>query len=168
MKPRRNEETVMRPAALRASEQKLLEKIDIFTANGLCFRIFKHQSFRILSVTVLRVSRIHVTQSAISVMNRIPDYFESCINSHISCFSSGIDHGSTMFAYINLAVYCFANSQILSSLRLLYRAKYLMSMIYGEDHPDMAQINVSFEEIYLQASYFVYSIYFEDFHFCVS
>lgn len=53
----------------------------------------------------------------------------------------GIDHATTMFAYVNLAIYCFANSQIQSSLKLLYRAKYLMNVMYGDDHPDMAQIN---------------------------
>lgn len=53
----------------------------------------------------------------------------------------GIDHATTMYAYINLAIYCFANSQIQSSLKLLYRARYLMNVIYGDDHPDMAQIN---------------------------
>ncbi|XP_039267294.2 clustered mitochondria protein homolog [Styela clava] len=53
----------------------------------------------------------------------------------------GIDHATTMFAYVNLAIYCFANSQIQSSLKLLYRAKYLLNVMYGDDHPDMAQIN---------------------------
>lgn len=43
-----------------------------------------------------------------------------------------------------MALYSFANGQIIPALRLLYRARYLAVLIYGDDHPDMAQLDVSF------------------------
>lgn len=42
-----------------------------------------------------------------------------------------------------MALYSFANGQIIPALRLLYRARYLAVLIYGDDHPDMAQLDVS-------------------------
>lgn len=41
-----------------------------------------------------------------------------------------------------MALYSFANGQIIPALRLLYRARYLAVLIYGDDHPDMAQLDV--------------------------
>ena len=46
---------------------------------------------------------------------------------------------------ISLAHYSFANLQISTALRLLYRARYLMLVVVGERHPLMAQIDVSVE-----------------------
>lgn len=42
-----------------------------------------------------------------------------------------------------MALYSFANGQIIPALRLLYRARYLAVLIYGDDHPDMALLDVS-------------------------
>lgn len=42
----------------------------------------------------------------------------------------------------HLSLYCFANGQISTSLKLLYRARYLMVLICGEDHPEVALIDV--------------------------
>lgn len=44
---------------------------------------------------------------------------------------------------MHLALYCFANGQLSTALKLLYRARYLMLMVCGEDHPEMALLDVS-------------------------
>lgn len=44
---------------------------------------------------------------------------------------------------MHLALYCFANNQLSTALKLLYRARYLMLLICGEDHPEMALLDVS-------------------------
>ena len=38
---------------------------------------------------------------------------------------NGIDHPYTITEYTHLALYCFANGQITTALKLLYRARYL-------------------------------------------
>lgn len=43
---------------------------------------------------------------------------------------------------MHLALYCFANGQLSTALKLLYRARYLMLLVCGEDHPEMAQLDV--------------------------
>ncbi|XP_029475701.1 clustered mitochondria protein homolog isoform X2 [Rhinatrema bivittatum] len=50
----------------------------------------------------------------------------------------GYDHANTIQEYVLLALYCFANGQLPVSLKLLYRARYLLLLIAGEDHPTMA------------------------------
>ena len=69
----------------------------------------------------------------------------------------GVDHPETLSAYINLALYCQTNNQPAPALRLLYRyvhvhacdmhvmymravfrARYLLLLMYGEDHPEMS------------------------------
>lgn len=56
---------------------------------------------------------------------------------------NGIDHPYTITEYSHLALYCFANSQISTALKLLYRARYLATMVCGENHPDIALMDVS-------------------------
>ncbi|CAO1415447.1 unnamed protein product [Diamesa serratosioi] len=51
---------------------------------------------------------------------------------------NGIDHPYTISEYAHLALYCFANSQISTALKLLYRARYLATLVCGENHPDIA------------------------------
>ncbi|XP_054167940.1 clustered mitochondria protein homolog [Oppia nitens] len=51
---------------------------------------------------------------------------------------NGIDHPYTITEYTHLALYSFANSQVSTSLKFLYRARYLLSLICGENHPEMA------------------------------
>lgn len=43
----------------------------------------------------------------------------------------------------HLALYCFANSQISTALKLLYRARYLSLLVCGENHPDIALFDVN-------------------------
>jgi len=40
-----------------------------------------------------------------------------------------------------LALYCFANNQITTSLKLLYRARYLTLIVIGENHPEVALLD---------------------------
>ena len=54
---------------------------------------------------------------------------------------NGIDHSITITEYTHLALYCFANQQITVALKLLYRARYLLLVNSGENHPDMAVID---------------------------
>jgi protein TIF31 len=56
---------------------------------------------------------------------------------------NGIDHPYTISEYSHLALYCFANSQISTALKLLYRARYLATVVCGENHPDIALMDVS-------------------------
>ena len=44
---------------------------------------------------------------------------------------------------MHLALYCFASSQLSTALSLLYRARYLTLLVVGEDHPEMALLDVS-------------------------
>ncbi|MBN3292822.1 CLU protein, partial [Polypterus senegalus] len=53
----------------------------------------------------------------------------------------GIEHPNTIQEYMHLALYCFANGQLSTALRLLYRARYLMLLVFGEDHPEMALLD---------------------------
>lgn len=43
----------------------------------------------------------------------------------------------------HLALYCFAVGRLSTSLRLLYRARYLTLLVAGEDHPQVALMDVS-------------------------
>lgn len=54
---------------------------------------------------------------------------------------NGIDHPYTITEYTHLALYCFANGQITTSLKLLYRARYLALVVIGENHPEVALID---------------------------
>ncbi|KAF7697343.1 hypothetical protein HF521_005761 [Silurus meridionalis] len=53
----------------------------------------------------------------------------------------GIDHPNTIQEYKHLGLYCFAGGQTSTGLRLLYRARYLMLLVCGEDHPEMALLD---------------------------
>ncbi|XP_077064464.1 clustered mitochondria protein homolog isoform X2 [Siphateles boraxobius] len=53
----------------------------------------------------------------------------------------GIEHPNTIQEYMHLALYCFANGQLSTALKLLYRARYLMLAVCGEDHPEMALLD---------------------------
>uniref|UniRef100_A0A915BII9 Clustered mitochondria protein homolog n=3 Tax=Parascaris univalens TaxID=6257 RepID=A0A915BII9_PARUN len=54
---------------------------------------------------------------------------------------NGLDSANTILEYLNLAHFSFANLHIVASLRLLYRARYLLLLVHGENHPLMAQID---------------------------
>ncbi|XP_063058473.1 clustered mitochondria protein homolog [Engraulis encrasicolus] len=53
----------------------------------------------------------------------------------------GIEHPQTVQEYMHLGLYCFAGGQPVTSLRLLYRARYLILLVCGEDHPEMALLD---------------------------
>ncbi|XP_056385246.1 clustered mitochondria protein homolog isoform X2 [Hyla sarda] len=53
----------------------------------------------------------------------------------------GYDSSSAVQDYVLLSHYCFASGQIPVALKLLYRARYLMLVIIGEDHPTMATLD---------------------------
>jgi len=54
---------------------------------------------------------------------------------------NGIDHPYTITEYTHLALYCFANTQVSTALKLLYRARYLALLVTGENHPELALID---------------------------
>ncbi|XP_057657964.1 clustered mitochondria protein homolog isoform X1 [Diorhabda carinulata] len=54
---------------------------------------------------------------------------------------NGIDHPYTITEYAHLALYCFANSQVSTALKLLYRARYLAILVCGENHPEVALLD---------------------------
>ncbi|XP_044144840.1 clustered mitochondria protein homolog [Bufo gargarizans] len=53
----------------------------------------------------------------------------------------GYDSTSAVQDYVLLSHYCFASGQLPVALKLLYRARYLMLVIAGEDHPSMATLD---------------------------
>lgn len=53
----------------------------------------------------------------------------------------GIDHPNTITEYAHLALYCFANNQVSSALRLMYRTRYLALICHGENHPEIGLID---------------------------
>ncbi|XP_063769255.1 clustered mitochondria protein homolog isoform X1 [Pseudophryne corroboree] len=55
--------------------------------------------------------------------------------------SLGYDSTSAIQDYVLLSHYCFASGQLPVSLKLLYRARYLMLVIAGENHPTMATLD---------------------------
>ncbi|XP_034652974.1 protein clueless isoform X1 [Drosophila subobscura] len=54
---------------------------------------------------------------------------------------NGIDNPSTILEYTHLSLYSFANGHVGMSLKLLYRARYLLVLTCGEDHPEVALID---------------------------
>lgn len=54
---------------------------------------------------------------------------------------NGLDHVNTIQEYTHLALYCFANLQVSTALKLLYRARYLLLLANGETHPHMALLD---------------------------
>merc|ERR1712110_930749 len=54
---------------------------------------------------------------------------------------NGIDHPYTITEYTHLALYCFANTQVSTALKLLYRARYPALLVTGENHPELALID---------------------------
>ncbi|XP_055511855.1 clustered mitochondria protein homolog isoform X1 [Leucoraja erinacea] len=55
----------------------------------------------------------------------------------------GFDHPNTIREYVRLGLYCFANNQNATALRLLYRARQLMLTVCGEDHPEVAVLDIN-------------------------
>lgn len=48
-----------------------------------------------------------------------------------------------IFFQAHLALYCFANSQVSTALKLLYRARYLAVLVCGENHPEVSLLDVN-------------------------
>ncbi|KAF5911719.1 hypothetical protein HPG69_015697 [Diceros bicornis minor] len=73
------------------------------------------------------------------------DYAEALSNQQKAVLMServmGIEHPNTIQEYMHLALYCFASSQLSTALNLLYRARYLTLLVFGEDHPEMALLD---------------------------
>ncbi|XP_069475473.1 clustered mitochondria protein homolog [Ambystoma mexicanum] len=53
----------------------------------------------------------------------------------------GYDHPKVIEDYVILSLFYFANAQLPVALKLLYRARYLMLLVVGEDHPTMATLD---------------------------
>uniref|UniRef100_M4A9X3 Clustered mitochondria homolog n=1 Tax=Xiphophorus maculatus TaxID=8083 RepID=M4A9X3_XIPMA len=53
----------------------------------------------------------------------------------------GTDHPQTVQDYTHLALYFFAGGRLSTSLQLLYRARYLILLVIGEDHPQIALLD---------------------------
>lgn len=66
------------------------------------------------------------------------DVLQRCQSAHLDLLNLFLSTSQ-----MHLALYCFANGQLSTALRLLYRARYLMLVVSGEDHPEMALLDVS-------------------------
>ncbi|KAM4700191.1 clustered mitochondria protein homolog isoform 2-T2 [Discoglossus pictus] len=73
------------------------------------------------------------------------DYSEALSNQQKAVLMSerilSVEHPTTIQEYMHLALYCFANNQLSTALNLLYRARYLMLLVFGEGHPEMALLD---------------------------
>jgi len=73
------------------------------------------------------------------------NHTEAIEKQHKACLLSercnGLDSPGTIQEYVTLAHYCFATAQVPASLKLLYRARYLLKLIFGEGHREMATID---------------------------
>lgn len=73
------------------------------------------------------------------------DYAEAMSTQHKAVMMCerllGVDSPQAITEYTHLSLYCFANGQIANSLKLLYRARYLLLLNFGEDHPEMSLID---------------------------
>ncbi|EDO49938.1 predicted protein, partial [Nematostella vectensis] len=50
----------------------------------------------------------------------------------------GVDHPETIIAFVHLALYCHSAGLASVALKLMYRARYLALLVFGEGHPDMS------------------------------
>ena len=75
------------------------------------------------------------------------DYTEALVYQQRAVMMServlGIDHPNTITEYAHFALYCFANGQIPTALKIIYRARYLALLCHGENHPEIALFDVS-------------------------
>ena len=66
----------------------------------------------------------------------------------------GVDHPETLTSYINLAIYCHNTNQTSVALRLMYRARYLLTVSgegrrgRGGDESGKEYFNVTFKNGY--------------------
>ena len=54
----------------------------------------------------------------------------------------GVDHYETIYCYVYLALFTHNLAQTCVALRLMYRAKYLLKLIFGPDHLEQAAFDV--------------------------
>ena len=89
----------------------------------------------LMSERVLGIEHPNTIQEYVSDDTKYRRYLVNLIHIHLisMCVSS----------QMHLALYCFANGQLSTALKLLYRARYLMLLVTGEDHPEMALLDVS-------------------------
>lgn len=79
--------------------------------------------------------------------NTIQEYVSSHLGIGVCLCGSAWGHANPWpHPQMHLALYCFASSQLSTALSLLYRARYLMLLVFGEDHPEMALLDVSVGE----------------------
>lgn len=94
------------------------------------------------------------------------DYNEALCTQHKAVMMCerlfGVDHSQTITEYAHLSLYCFANGQISNSLKLLYRARYLLLINYGEEHPEMSLIDSNLGLILQAACEYDYAVKFLD------
>ncbi len=80
-----------------------------------------------------QIARIHYitgeTVVALSYQHKAVLLFERVL---------GVDHADTITSYINLALYCHATNQMSAAVRLMYRARYLLLLVFGEGHPELS------------------------------
>ncbi|XP_063675005.1 clustered mitochondria protein homolog [Bolinopsis microptera] len=55
----------------------------------------------------------------------------------------GIDHYETIYCYVYLALFAHNLAQTSVALRLMYRAKYLLQLIFGPDHLEQAAFDIN-------------------------
>ncbi|XP_069788946.1 clustered mitochondria protein homolog isoform X2 [Narcine bancroftii] len=87
---------------------------------------------------------LHLLAQLNYIMDDIPEAIKNQQKAVITCERTlSFDHPKTIREYARLGLYCFANDQHSTALRLLYRARYLMLTVFGEDHPEMAVIDTN-------------------------
>ncbi|KAK1788065.1 hypothetical protein P4O66_016542, partial [Electrophorus voltai] len=70
----------------------------------------------------------------------------------------GIEHPNTIREYKHLGLYCFAGGRAATAVRLLYRARYLILLVCGEDHPEMALLDSPLSPVQSKIGLMLYSM----------
>ncbi|KAJ9589792.1 hypothetical protein L9F63_027948, partial [Diploptera punctata] len=63
------------------------------------------------------------------------------MSERVNGIGSSIYYHTNMVQQTHLALYCFANNQVSTALKLLYRARYLALLVCGENHPEIALLD---------------------------
>ena len=72
-----------------------------------------------------------------------PDTLAAYVSDGLHCSFSNVLILQLLSLQVNLALYCHHCEQTTVALRLMYRVRYLISLMFGQDTPEIATCDVS-------------------------